>query len=64
MEFHPGVMQRLNATHQGANARLVRLSLTEFASLSMLFIQRHCAGKMNGRRAWGMGPEQPEADPS
>ena len=62
MAYDPGVMQRLDAIHQRAIIGLIGLSLAAFASSSKLFGQRHCGGKMNGRRAWGMGPEQPKLD--
>ncbi len=55
MEFYPGVMQRLNATYQGAIMGLNGLSLTAFDSSSKLFGQRHCCGELIDRRAWGMG---------
>ena len=64
MAYDPGVMQRLSAIHQRAIMGLFGQSHTAFTSSSKLIGPRHCGGKMNGRRAWGMGCEQLEADPS
>ena len=63
MELYPGVMQRLDAFHQGAIMGLIGLSHAAFASSSKLIGPWHCVGKMNGRRVHGMGCGRLVLDP-
>jgi hypothetical protein len=49
------VMRRLSAIYQWAISGLSELPHAAFASQSKFFSQRHCCGKLIGRRAPGMG---------